>query len=475
MDKKEQDGKKESQLTFEKKFAFDVWDEKTTKQAFDFCEGYKEFLSACKTERKTVAYAEKKAKEAGFERLEHIGQSAKKGFNRPLYSTNRECAIILARPGKRSIKDGLRIILAHIDSPRLDLKMKPLYDNEHIAFLKTQYYGGIKKYQWTALPLAIYGTITKESGQKVEVSLGNDNNDPVFMITDIAPHLDKFQAKERIDEAIPAETLNVLIGSIGIKGKEDEKDLIKKNVLNILNKKYGIVEEDFVSADLELVPQGMARDVGFDRSMIAAYGQDDRSCSYVALEAIMRAQDPEITTLVALVDREEIGSHGATSAQSNFILDFVSELVYLETNSHNENILRDVFFNSKAVSGDTTFAFDPDYPEVFDMTNATKIGAGIVIEKYTGGKGKYLTSEATSELVAHIRKIFNSEQIVWQTGGGGKTDIGGGGTMSMYLARMNMDVIDLNVPILSVHAPFEIASKADIYSAYLAYKAFFES
>ena len=472
MDKNEQN---EPNLTFEKKFAFDIWDDATTKKCFDFCEGYKEFLSKAKTERLAVKIAETQAVKNGFKKLEHIGEVKQKGFNAPLYSINRGKAIILAKPGKRPLKDGVRIVTAHIDVPHLDLKMKPLYENEHMVFLKTQYYGGIKKYQWTNLPLAIYGIVTKQDGVNVEIEMGDGQEDPILMITDVAPHLGKIQSKEKIDEAIPAETLNVVIGSIGAKGKENEKDLVKKNILNVLHDKYGIGEEDFVSADLQLIPVGAARDLGFDRSLVAAHGQDDRSCSYSALQAFFGAKEAEFATIAVFVDKEEIGSQGATGAQSNFIADFISELIYLEIGSHNENILRDVFFKSKAISADTTFAFDPDYPEVFDTLNTARIGAGIALEKYTGGGGKYSSSEATCEFTAYIRNILNSQKINWQIGGGGKIDIGGGATISMYFARFNMDIIDLSIPVLTVHAPFEIASKADIYSAYLAYKAFYES
>jgi len=468
-------GEKEPNLRFEKKFAFDDWDDATTKKAFEFCEGYKKFLSGAKTERLAVRFAEAAAVKNGFQKIEHVGESGQKGFNAPVYSTNRGKAIILAKPGKKPVKEGVRLILAHIDAPRLDLKMRPLYENDHLAFLKTQYYGGLKKYQWTCLPLAIYGTVTKQDGTNVEIESGDGEGDPILMITDVAPHLDKIQSKEKIDEAIPGETLNLVVGSIGAKGKEGEKDLVKKRILNILNEKYGIIEEDFVSADLELVPAGAARDLGFDRSMIAGYGHDDRSCSYAALEALVEAEQSEYASITILVDREEIGSHGAASVQSNFIVDFVSELLYLETGVHDENILRDTFFRSKAVSADTTFAFDPDYPEVFDTHNASRVGGGVAMERYTGGGGKYYTSEATCEFTAYVRNILNSNKVVWQSSAGVRIDIGGGGTMAMYLSRINMDVIDLSIPVLSVHAPFEIASKADIYSAYLAYKAFFEA
>ncbi len=476
-EQKEQNEKNEPNLMFEKKFAFDVWDDATTKAAFDFCEGYKEFLNRAKTERLAVSFVEKAAIEAGFGRLEHIGQNdkiAKIGFDKPVYSVNRGKAIILAKPGKRPVSDGVRMILAHVDSPRLDLKVKPLFESDHIAFLKTHYYGGIKKYQWTALPLAMYGVIIRQDGSRVEIALGDDFKDQIFMITDLLPHLDKLQAEKKLDDAIPAETLNVLIGSMGTKAKDD-KDAVKKNLLKILNEKYGICEEDFVSADLELVPQGFARDLGFDRSMIAAYGHDDRICAYPAMESLFKADNRDYASILVLVDKEEIGSEGITSANSNFIVDFVSELLYLEAGKHDENVLRDAFFKSKAISADVTVAFDSDYAEVFDNMNTARLGAGIAVEKYNGHGGKIYSNEATAEYMAFIRKILNDADINWQTGGMGKIDIGGGSTIAKFLACQNIDVVDAGIAILSMHAPFEIASKADIYSAYLAYKAFFES
>jgi len=476
MDKKEEKGKKENNLLFEKKFAFDIWDDATVKKCFDFCEGYKEFLSECKTERKTVAYAEKKAKEAGFERLEHIGQSGKNGFNRPVYSINRGKSIILSKPGRKPLKGGARIILAHIDSPRLDLKIKPLFEGEHIAFLKTHYYGGIRKYQWTALPLAIYGVIIKQDGSKVEVSVGDKPEDPVFMITDLLPHLAKQQEEKKLSEAITAESLNVVAGSMAVKNGDDkDKDAVKKNLLKLLNKKYGIAEEDFVSADLELVPAGRARDLGIDRSMIAGYAHDDRVCAYGAIQSLFDAKQNEHAAIVVLTDKEEIGSEGNTGAGSNYITDFVSELLYSETGEHNENYLRDILTLSKAISADVTAGFDPDYADVFDSLNTARIGAGVVVEKHCGHHGKYDTSEATAEYMAFVRNFLNTSKINWQTGGLGKVDMGGGVTIAVFFARNNIDVVDIGPALLSMHAPFEIASKADIYSAYLAYRAFYEA
>ncbi len=468
------DDKKAPDFSFERKFSFDNWDDSQTKKAFDFCQGYKEFLGSAKTEMRTVAIVQELARQKGFAKLEHIGASSTEQFPAPLYSSNRGRTIALFVPGKRKVREGLRLVLAHIDSPRLDLKVKPLYESEHIAFFKTHYYGGIKKFHWPALPLAMYGVIAKTDGTKIEISIGDGPDDPVFMISDLLPHLDKMQAEKKLDDAIPAETLNVIAGGMGTKNKDD-KEPVKKNLLKLLNEKYGIAEEDFVSADLEIVPQGAARDLGFDRSMVVAYGQDDRVCVYAALNALFDSKTPEYGSLVLLVDKEEIGSAGATGAMSDFVFDFVSELIYLETGTHNENYTRDALFLTKAISADVASGLDPDYAEVFDSLNTARLGAGVAVEKYTGWGGKYSASEATAEYTAYIRRIFNDAKINWQTGGLGKVDIGGGGTLAKYISHFNIDVIDIGVPLFSMHAPFEISSKADIYSCYLAFKAFFES
>jgi aspartyl aminopeptidase len=473
MEEKEQN---EPNLMFEKKFAFDVWDEATTKKAFDFCEGYKEFLDLAKTEQKTVDFIVSEAKKAGFESIGEASSNSTKGFKTPVYLNNRNRAIILARPGKKPISEGFRFIMSHGDSNHLDLKPKPLYESEHVGFLKTQYYGGIRKYQWPTIPLAIYGKVIKQDGTAVEIEIGDKSEDPIFMITDLLPHLAKQQDEKKLSEAIPAETMNVIIGSISGKGKEEEKELVKKGILSRLNQKYGITEEDFVSSDLQIVPAGPARDVGFDRALISAYAQDDRSCVYTSLKAILDVDEPEYPTIFLCVDKEETGSIGNTGAQSSYIIDFISELVYLETGKHDENLMRDSLSASKAISADTTGGFDPDYAEVFDPTNAPRIGAGVVVEKFTSTHGKYSTNEASGEFTAFIRKIFNKMGVNWQTGGAGKVDIAWGGlTIAYYLASFNMDIIDIGPALFSVHAPLEIASKADIYSTYLAYKAFFEA
>ena len=468
--------KNNSNFLFQRKFAFDYWDKKTTSLSFDFAKDYKKFLSSCKTERKTVNWIEGEARKIGYQVLQNIGPNTKKPKSlagKKFYNINRGKSIIFAHFGKKKISDGLHLISAHIDSPRLDLKMQPFYEQEHLGYLKTHYYGGIKKYQWTALPLAIYGVVVKTGGSVINIELGEKEDEPVLMISDLLPHLLKEQMEKKLEEAVKAEELNLIIGNIAQPGKKEEENRVKKNLLSLLNKKYDITEEDFISADLEIVPVGQARDLGFDSSLITGYGQDDKICAFAASRALFDLKNPEFTSLVILVDREEIGSEGATGATSNFIIDFIGELLYLEQGEYNENYLRDVLSLSKAISADVTAGFDPDYADVFDPNNTARLGAGVVLVKYTGQKGKAYTSEATAEYMAYIRKILNTAKINWQTGSLGKIDIGGGGTIAMFLARHNVDIVDCGPPILSMHAPFEISSKADLYSSYQFYKAFF--
>ena len=465
--------KKSNQILFERKFAFDIWDKKTISQAFKFAEEYKKFLSENKTERKVVEWVEKEALKRNYKKIDTFKKpNFKIGKERKFYSINRNKSIILGNLGKKDILNGLKLILAHIDSPRLDLKLQPLYEKEHLAFLKTHYYGGIKKYHWPAIPLAIYGVIVRQNGEIINIEIGDKENEPVLMITDLLPHLSGKQFEKALYNAIEAEELNLLIGSIGVrKGKEK----IKNNILQILNRKYKITEEDLISADLEVVPAGPCRDLGIDSSLIAGYGQDDRICAFCAVNALFETNNLDQTCVVALVDREETGSEGATGATSNFIIDFIGELLYFQKKEYNENYLRDALSLSKAISGDVTCGFDPDYQYVFDSKNTARLGAGVVIEKYTGRGGKFYTSEATAEYMAYIRNIFNKAKVNWQTGGLGKVDIGGGGTIAMFLARYNMDIVDCGPPLLSMHAPFEISHKADLYSTFRAYLAFFSN
>lgn len=462
-------------LTFKKKFGYEEWPQEKIKKVFKFAEDYRKFISECKTERKVVDWVIKEVERRGYRRLESIKVKSPQENQRKVYGVNRGRAILLGQFGKRPLKEGARLVLAHIDSPRIDLKLEPLYEEEKIAWLKTQYYGGIKKYQWPAIPLAIYGMVVLESGKLIRIEIGDKPNDPVLTITDLLPHLSQKQMEKKLSEAVEAEEMNVVVGSLPAakQGKEkEEKDLVKKGVLEWLNKTYGMKEEDFVSADLEIVPAGEARDLGFDRSLIGGYGQDDRICAYTAVQSLFEAKDQEYASIVVLVDKEETGSASNTGALSSFIPDFISEMLYLQEEIHDENTLRDCLSLSKAISADVTVGFDPDYKDVFDPRNTARIGAGIVLEKHTGRRGKADTNEATAEFLAEIRKIFNQNKILWQTGAIGRVDLGGGGTIAMFLARYNMEVVDAGPPILSMHSPFEIASKVDLYACFEAYKAF---
>ncbi len=477
-------------LLFEKKYGFEVWPKARINKALSFAEGYRQFLSQCKTESEVVSFVASQAKQEGFVQIEGYGT----GFVCPVFKKapqkvlgiNRGKSLALGIFGQKPLKSGLRMILAHIDSPRLDLKPQPLYESEKIAWLKTQYYGGIKKYQWPTLPLAIHGEIVLANGKEILINMGENEAEPVLTITDLLPHLSKEQMQKKLEEAIEAEELNIVVGSLPSSKlklayrqagrqrakSEKNKDTIKLGILELLNKRYGITEEDLVSSDLEIVPAGKARDLGFDASMILAYGQDDRVCAYSALQALLIQNDPEYTSLIVLVDREEIGSEGNTGALSNFIPDFISEMLYLETGTHDENLLRDTLAKTKAISADVTVGFDPDYASAFDPKNTARVGAGIVLEKYTGHRGKSGTSEASAQYMAFMRNIFNKNGILWQTGGLGKTDLGGGGTVAQFLAQYNLEVVDAGPAVLSMHAPFEITSKADVYSCFEAYRVF---
>lgn len=463
----------EEQILFKRKFGFEVWEEEKIKKAFEFAEGYKKFLSECKTEREVVNWVLGKVK-GSFQELESIGEK-KHSDSQEFYLVNRRKSVVLARLGQRPIREGLRIILAHIDSPRIDLKLMPLYEEEKIAWLKTQYYGGIKKYQWPAIPLALHGEVVLEDGKKVSLRIGEGKDDPVFTITDLLPHLSGKQMEKKLEEAIEGEEMNIIVGSWPVKeGETKEKEKVKFGVLKKLFQNYGIREEDLVSADLEIVPAGEARDLGFDRSLVGGYGQDDRICAYAAVQAFLTLEEGKMPCLLVLVDKEETGSESNTGALSNFIPDFISELLYLEEKKHDENLLRDCLSCSKAISADVTVGFDPDYKDAFDARNTARLGAGIVLEKYTGRRGKSGTSEATAEFMAEIRRLFNKKGILWQTGGLGKVDLGGGGTIAAFLARYNLDVVDAGPPVLSMHSPFEVSSKIDLYACYEAYRVFFE-
>lgn len=460
----------EKKLLYKRKLVWDELDEKSRRKTSEFAEGYKEFLTRGKTEWEVVTEGTKIAEKAGFVRLENL----KKGFKeRKVYAINRGKNLLLAVLGERPISEGVQIIVSHTDSPRLDLKAHPLYEEENLAFLKTHYYGGIKKYQWVTIPLALHGVVVLKNGKKINLTIGEKKGEPVFSITDLLPHLAADQMKKSLEKGIEGEALNVLVGSIPHKDKE-VKERIKLAILEYLNKNYQITEEDLVSSEIAAVPAGEARDLGFDKSLIAGYGQDDRVCVYSSLRAICELKDPQITSLCVLVDKEEIGSEGTTSVQSTFLLSFLSKILRFTAPSAGESQLRELLSFSKAISADVNAGIDPTYKDVSELRNSPRIGSGVVLTKFTGHGGKFGSSEASSEFVAYLRNLFEKRKVAWQTGELGKIDKGGGGTVAKYLARYNCEVIDCGTPLLSMHAPLEIAHKSDIYSTYQAYSAFYK-
>jgi len=451
-------------VLYKPKHVWDVISEKEKKQIFSFCDSYKQFLNHAKTERESVQFIESFIKDKGFELVDT-------GANRCYTIFNNKC-LAVAIKGTAPMTDGVRLIASHIDSPRLDLKQNPLYEEVNLSLLKTHYYGGIRKYQWLARPLAIHGRIMRHKGKPLDIVIGENPDDPVFTIADLLPHLSrKKQGNKKINEAIEGEKLNVLIGGLPI-GNEKIKERFKLNILKILNDQYDIIEEDFMSAELEIVPAGEARDIGFDRSMIGAYGHDDRVCVFSALKAMCQLSNPKYTAIAIFFDKEEIGSEGNTSANSNILELFISQLMACEENIVTSQSIITCLTKSKALSGDVNAAIDPDYQDVHEKRNAAKLGFGVCISKFTGHGGKYGSNDASAEYLSHIREIFNKNKIVWQTGEVGKVDEGGGGTIAKYLAMYGMDIVDCGTPVLSMHSPFEIASKPDIYMTYKSYLSF---
>ena len=430
--------------------------------ADQYCAGYIDFLNASKTEREAVNWAVREAEARGFAPFDR--QKPLKAGDK-VYYNNRGKALMLAVIGSRPITDGVSIAAAHIDSPRLDLKPNPLYEDNDLAYFDTHYYGGIKKYQWTAIPLALHGVVAKKDGTSVTVRIGEEPGDPVFCVTDLLPHLADEQMKRPAPQIVKGEDLNILIGSRAFRDDEGS-ELVKLNILNILHEKYGIVEQDFFSAELEAVPAFPARDVGFDRSLIGAYGHDDRVCAYPALTAIFGTENPDYTAVTLLADKEEIGSEGATGMQSAWLKYFIADIAA----AFGEEA-RHVLSSSVCLSADVNAAFDPIYPEVFEKKNAAMINRGVVLTKYTGSRGKSGTSDASAELMARVRRLMDGGDVLWQIGELGKVDAGGGGTVAMYIANLNVDTVDLGVPVLSMHAPFEIVSKLDVYMAHKAFTA----
>lgn len=452
------------------KNAWDKYGEKGIEQIFSFNEGYKEFISNCKTERECVIETIRIAEENGFKDLEEIiktGQKLKP--NDRVYAVNMNKAIALFIIGKRPIEDGLKILGAHIDSPRLDLKQNPLYEDTELALLDTHYYGGVKKYQWVTLPLAIHGVVIKKDGTKVDIVIGEEETDPVIGVSDLLVHLSQAQLEKKGNKVIEGEDLNVLVGSIPLKGKEKNK--VKANILKILKEKYDFEEEDFKSAELEIVPAGKARDYGIDRSMVIGYGQDDRVCSYTSLMAMLKAKEVDKTCVCLLVDKEEIGSVGATGMESRFFENTVAEVMD-RLDSYSELKLRRALKNSKMLSSDVSAAFDPNYPSVMEKNNAAYFGQGMVFNKYTGARGKSGCNDANAEYMAELRGIMDKHNVSIQTAELGKVDQGGGGTIAYILAAYNMQVIDCGVALHNMHAPWEVASKVDIFETMNGYYAF---
>lgn len=432
------------------------------KKADSYAEGYKEFLGKAKTEREAVKATIQLAKDNGFSPFD---PNKKYKAGDKIYSVNRNKAIILAVIGKRPIQDGVSFAIAHVDSPRLDLKPNPLYEKEGFAYLDTHYYGGIKKYQWTTVPLALYGVVVRKDGTVVEVNIGDGENDPKFVVTDLLIHLGTDQMAKKASEVVEGERLDILVGSRPFDDSE-ESELIKLNIMHILNEKYGITEDDFRCAELEAVPAGKPCDIGFDRSMIGGYGHDDRVCAYPAITSLLELSIPSYTAVTVLTDKEEIGSSGVSGMQAAYVPNFIDDLAStFGVKGHQ------VLSNSLCLSADVNAGFDPIYPENYELRNSSVLGGGVCLTKYTGARGKSGTSDASAELMGKFRSIMDKENVLWQIGELGKVDGGGGGTIAQYIANRDVDTVDLGVPVLSMHAPFEVISKVDLYMAHKAFYA----
>lgn len=465
MDKKSNVKELKEQLFMKSKKGIGTLTDEEIAKADEFCEGYKVFLDNSPVEREAVSYSLELAKAKGFVEFQQ-DKEYKPGDK--IYYVNRDKAIALAVIGKNGVKKGARLAIAHIDSPRVDLKPNPLYEENSMALFKTHYYGGIKKYQWTVIPLALHGTVVKLDGTKVNICIGVDENDPCFCITDLLPHLAQEQAQKKMGKIIEGENLNVLIGSRPVQTEDEEGELVKLNVMKLLNEKYGIVEGDFLSAELCFVPAYKTRDVGFDRSLIGGYGHDDKVCAYPALMAALDTEVPENTCITYLCDKEETGSDGNTGMQSDFLRYFIYDLAKADGIEGYRALSL-----SRCLSADVNAAFDPTYASAYEPKNSSYINQGVIITKYTGHGGKGDTSDASAEYMGEIRTMLEKNNVMWQTGELGRVDLGGGGTIAKYVANMNVEVVDLGVPVLSMHAPFEIVSKVDVYEAYRAFYAFY--
>lgn len=451
------------------KSAWSILGEKELEAVESFSEAYKSFLNKGKTEREAAVLIEQKALENGFVNLYEESPEAFDPSGR-YYAVNRGKSLVLVHLGTDDLEAGANIVGGHLDSPRLDLKQNPLYEDSELALFKTHYYGGIKKYQWTSLPMALHGIVIREDGEKVEIAIGEAQEDPVFFITDLLPHLAKDQNQKKLSEAITGEGLNLTVGNRP--AAEGEKDKVKGRLLEILKETHGITEEDFAMAELEIVPAGPARDAGLDRSMITGYGQDDRSCSYAAMEALFKVKAPKRTAVALFADKEEIGSVGNTGMLSSFFENFMAEILFRRKGAYNELMLRRFLEKSLVVSADVVNGFDPNYPEVSDKLNSAYLGRGVSFSKYGGSRGKYDSNDANAEYLAKVRRLLNRHHIAWQTAEMGKVDQGGGGTIAYILANRGAEVVDAGLPVLSMHAPFELISKVDLYMAFRAYEVF---
>lgn len=452
----------ENNLFYQKKSFFETFGETEKAAAYEYAVGYSDFLNKAKTEREAVKYAVAAAMERGFVPYS-FGMELKTGGK--YFFNNREKNLFLFTIGSESLENGIRISAAHIDSPRLDLKQNPLYEDGGMGFLKTHYYGGIRKYQWVTIPLALHGVIVKADGSTLELSIGEDESDPVFYVNDLLPHLGHEDDKKPLGEAIPAEKLNLLVGSEPL---GDGKKPIKQHILKLLHDKYGITEEDFVSAELCAVPADKARDIGFDRSLIGSYGHDDRVCAYPSLTAILNSSDSTHSLMCILADKEEIGSEGNTGMQADLLVDLINEISIFF--GKNPNVVR---YHSKCLSADVSASFDPNFPEVFEKNNVPMLSCGAVLTKYTGARGKSGTNDANAEYIGWLRRILATDHVLWQSGELGKTDCGGGGTVAKYISKHNIETIDLGVPVISMHAPYEVVAKVDVYETYRAICSFF--
>lgn len=456
----------------ERENAWKICNKQTVKEIFGFCEGYKKFISECKTERECTRRSIQMAEEHGYRNLKEIiaaKETIKSGDK--VYADNMGKAIVLFNIGKKPIEEGLKILGAHIDSPRLDVKQNPLYEDSDLVLMDTHYYGGIKKYQWTTIPLALHGVVALTDGSVIDVEIGEKEKDPVVCVSDLLIHLAAEQMEKNGAKVVEGEALDLVVGNMPFNPKKDEKNPAKAYILDILKKKYRIAEEDFMSAELEAVPAGKARDLGLDASMVLGYGQDDRVCAYTSLMAMLEVEEPEYTSVCLLVDKEEIGSVGATGMQSLFFENMVAEILD-RMGCYSELILRRTLANSEMLSSDVNAGFDPNYAYAFEKKNASYLGRGVVFSKFTGSRGKSGSNDANAEYIARVRKALERENVAYQMAELGKVDIGGGGTIAYILAKYGMDVIDCGVAVLSMHAPYEATSKIDIYEAKRGYVAF---